>query len=89
MLWFLGLAARDGFVVDSYVDAAQGTMAKNAQGRETVASVSLRPDVVFSGAKLPSDSSVDRLHHEAHENCYLANSVLTKIHVEGSWRHVA
>jgi organic hydroperoxide reductase OsmC/OhrA len=89
MLWFLGLAARDGFVIDSYTDAALGQMGKNAEGEEVVTSVTLRPAVVFSGAKMPSDSTLDQLHHEAHESCYLANSVLTKIRVEGSWSHIA
>jgi organic hydroperoxide reductase OsmC/OhrA len=89
MLWFLDFAARHGFVVDSYTDAAQGQMEKNAEGKEVVTSVTLRPTIVFSGTKVPSDSTLDQLHHEAHENCYLANSVLTKIHVEGSWSHIA
>jgi organic hydroperoxide reductase OsmC/OhrA len=88
MLWFLDFAARHGFVVDSYADAALGQMGKNAEGKEVVISVTLRPHVLFSGDTAPSDSSLNQLHHEAHENCYLANSVLTKIHVEGSWSHI-
>jgi organic hydroperoxide reductase OsmC/OhrA len=87
MLWFLGLAARDGYVVDVYADSAQGEMMKNAEGKEAVARVTLRPAVVFSGDKAPSDASLERLHHEAHESCFLANSVKTEIHVRGSWSY--
>ena len=88
MLWFLSLAARDGYVVDSYIDAAQGEMEKNAAGKDAVTRVTLRPAVVFSGAQVPNDVSLMQLHHEAHESCFLASSVLTKIDVQGSWRHV-
>src|ERR1700733_5557473 len=55
MLWFLGLAARDGYVVDVYDDSAQGEMMKNAEGKEMVARVTLRPAIVFSGDKAPND----------------------------------
>lgn len=86
MLWFLGLAARDGYLVDSYVDSALGDMEKNGEGKEAITRVTLRPDVVFSGSKVPDDAAVSALHHEAHESCFLANSVKTRIVVEGSWR---
>jgi len=87
MLWFLSFAARDGYLVDRYADAASGEMAKNADGREAVTRVTLRPAVTFSGALVPDDGAVARLHHEAHESCFLANSVKTVIEIEGSWRH--
>lgn len=89
MLWFLDFAARDGFVVDSYDDAAQGRMEKNTEGKEAVASVTLRPNVVFSGEKVPSNASLAKLHHESHESCYLASSVMTKIYIEGAWSQIA
>lgn len=88
MLWFLGLAARDGYRVDSYTDTAAGTMSKNAAGKEAVTSVLLHPVIVFSGDKVPDDGTVAALHHEAHESCFLANSVLTTIKVAGNWRHL-
>lgn len=87
MLWFLGLAARDGYVVDSYADAVHGEMARNAQGQEAITCVTLRPVVIFSGSKIPDDASLDRLHHAAHTRCFLANSVKTLILIEGSWQH--
>jgi organic hydroperoxide reductase OsmC/OhrA len=82
MLFFLHLAARDGYVVDAYDDAALGTMRRDG-GREWLGRVVLRPHVVFGGATRPSSDAVDALHHEAHERCYIANSVRTEVVVEG------
>jgi organic hydroperoxide reductase OsmC/OhrA len=87
MLWFLGLAARDGYVVDRYRDAARGDMQKNDEGKDAITCVTLQPAVEFSGANVPTDSIVQQLHHEAHESCFLANSVKTEILVQGSWHH--
>ncbi len=85
MLWFLGLAAQAGYVVDAYVDAALGVLGACADGRESITRVTLRPAVVFSGTKLPDAAGVERLHHEAHERCFLANSVKTQIDIQGTW----
>ncbi|HEY1148959.1 MAG TPA: OsmC family protein [Pseudoduganella sp.] len=85
MLWFLNLAAVEGFVVDSYVDQAEGLMARDEQGRDAVTVVTLKPTVTFSGEKAPTDAALERLHHAAHESCFLANSVKTRILVAGSW----
>ncbi|PLZ03812.1 peroxiredoxin [Burkholderia sp. WAC0059] len=87
MLWFLSIAAEDGYVVESYRDEAAGTMAKNGDGNEVVARVALRPQVRFSGPKMPDDAAFDDLHHRAHAACFLANSVKTVIDVEGNWTH--
>lgn len=85
MLWFLGLAAGEGYMVDRYSDAAAGTMARDAQGRQWLAQVVLNPAVVFSGGLVPTDASVDALHHAAHEKCFLANSVKSAITIAGRW----
>jgi organic hydroperoxide reductase OsmC/OhrA len=82
MLTFLHLAGRKGFVIDSYVDEAQGAMAKNDKGKYWVNSVTLRPRIVWSGAKLPDQAALDDLHHHAHEECFIANSVLTEVRIE-------
>jgi organic hydroperoxide reductase OsmC/OhrA len=79
MLWFLSIAARRGFCVDSYSDDAQGGMARNAAGKIAMTEVTLRPNAAFSGAKLPTREQIDELHHQAHEECYIANSVATEI----------
>lgn len=85
MLWFLGLAAHAGYVVDAYVDAAQGVLEKCADAKQRITRVTLRPAVVFSGAKRPDAAHVQQLHHDAHEQCFIANSVTTQIEVQGSW----
>ena len=82
MLTFLYLAQKGGYVVDSYEDKAVGVMTKNERGKLFVSRVALRPRIVFSGAKQPSAAQLDELHHHAHEECYIANSVLTEVVVE-------
>ena len=57
-------------------------MTKNERGKLFVSQVTLRPRIVFSGAKRPSDAELVELHHHAHEECYIANSVLTEVVVE-------
>ena len=79
MLWFLSIAAKRKFVVDSYRDAAVGVMTRNEQGKMAMTRVTLRPDVVFSGAHLPTRDELTQLHHKAHEECYIANSVRTEV----------
>jgi organic hydroperoxide reductase OsmC/OhrA len=87
MLTFLHRAAKSGFVVDSYQDLAVGVMEADARGRKSVTSVRLAPAITFSGPDRPSDAIVGRLHHEAHEECYIANSVRSDITVAGTWRY--
>jgi len=82
MLWFLSIAAEAGFRVDQYLDDAVGTMGKNAAGKTAVTRVVLHPRVSFSGAKLPSRAQLDELHHKAHAECFIANSVTTDIRCE-------
>lgn len=85
MLWFLDFAARAGHVVDTYLDAAHGALQKCADGKPRITHVTLRPTVVFSGGNLPDGAGVDKLHHEAHAHCFLANSVTTQIEIQGTW----
>lgn len=79
MLFFLSFAAMQGFRIDSYEDEAVGEMSKNAKGRLYFAKVTLHPDIVFSGDKRPTDSDVEALHHRAHDECFIASSVLTEV----------
>ena len=82
MLWFLGLAAKRGFLVDRYADAAVGVMARDPAGKLAMTVVTLRPAVVFSGAARPTREDVDALHHAAHEECFIASSVKTDVRCE-------
>jgi len=87
MLTFLWLAANDGFVVERYVDNAEGVMEDIGGGRQAVTRVTLKPEIAFSGAKPPSDAALADLHHRAHEQCYIANSVKTRVEVQGRFSH--
>ena len=82
MLTFLLLAAAKKFIVDSYVDEAVGTLAKNARGRFAMTEVTLRPKVVFAGEHRPGADLLNELHHKAHEECFIANSVTTNVKCE-------
>jgi organic hydroperoxide reductase OsmC/OhrA len=82
MLWFLSLAAQQGIVIDSYRDEAVGVMAKNAEGKLAMTEVTLRPAVEFSGERRPSADEIDKLHLEAHERCFIANSVKSEVRCE-------
>ena len=86
MLWFLALAAKAGFSVTRYADAAVGTMEKNAQGRVAITRVRLRPDVAFSGERQPDNARTLQLHHDAHDACFIANSVKSEVVVEPVFR---
>jgi organic hydroperoxide reductase OsmC/OhrA len=79
MLTFLWLASKAGFVIDRYEDAAVGRMSKNDHGVLWVSQVDLHPTIVYSDPRQPTPDEVARLHHQAHEQCFIANSVRTQI----------
>lgn len=81
MLSFLWVAHKAGYAVDSYVDSAEGEMGRIAPGRMAITRIALRPRIAFAGAA-PDAEMLERLHHEAHEACFIANSLKTEIAVE-------
>jgi organic hydroperoxide reductase OsmC/OhrA len=82
MLSFLYLAAKQGFVVDRYADEAEGVMGKNAENKLALLSVTLHPKVTCSGSRIPTEDDLHSLHHQAHEECFIANSVKTEVRCE-------
>lgn len=82
MLFFLSVAANRRYVVDSYVDNAVGIMEKDDDGNISMTKVTLRPKVEFSGDKKPTMEQLEKMHHQSHKQCFLANSVKTKIVTE-------
>jgi organic hydroperoxide reductase OsmC/OhrA len=82
MLWFLTMAVKRKFCVDRYFDAATGVMEKNAEGKMAMTVVTLRPEVTFSGENLPTREQIAHMHHRAHEECFIANSVKTDVRCE-------
>ena len=81
MLWFLSVAAREGFVVDTYSDKAVGRMGRNGEGKLAMLEVLLRPETTFSG-RMPTNDQIHALHNEAHDSCFLASSVKTDVRCE-------
>lgn len=79
MLFFLSLAATRRYVVDSYTDAAIGYMEKRDDGKNWMAKVILEPKVSFGGERVPTAEELEKLHHRAHELCFIANSVRTEV----------
>jgi organic hydroperoxide reductase OsmC/OhrA len=81
MLWFLSLAQNAGLEVLSYADRAEGEMGRVGSGRMAVTRITLRPTIIFAGLK-PDPAELDRLHDQAHEKCFIANSLKTEILIE-------
>jgi organic hydroperoxide reductase OsmC/OhrA len=82
MLTYLYLAGRQGFIIDEYIDEAVGHMTKNEKGIPWISSVTLHPKISYSGEKIPAPADIEKLHHMAHEQCFIANSVKTEVTVQ-------
>jgi organic hydroperoxide reductase OsmC/OhrA len=82
MLTFLAVAAKKQFVVDQYSDHSVGVLEKNRKGKLAITRVTLRPRVIFGGPTLPTPEQITALHEQAHNECFVANSVLTDVTVE-------
>lgn len=82
MLLFLSIAAKRRFIVDSYTDNAVGTMERDADGKLSITKVNLRPEIVFSGEKQPTTEQLTKMHHQSHDQCFIANSVKTEVITE-------
>ncbi len=82
MLFFLSIAAKRKYVIDSYIDNAVGTMEKDSDGKISMTKVILKPQVTFSGDKQPTIDQLEKMHHQAHEQCFIANSVKTEVITE-------
>lgn len=81
MLTFLSLAAPKGIGIESYIDKAIGVMEK-VDGKLVISRVDLDPTIVYAGEQ-PTTAMQAELHHSAHEECFIANSVKTEVRVVG------
>jgi len=79
MLFFLSIAAKRGFTVESYRDEAIGVLGKRESGKTMMTRVTLRPDVRFTGDNRPTPDDVRAIHHTAHDECFIARSVKTEV----------
>ena len=82
MLFFLSIAAKKKFIVNEYVDHAIGLMEKNEDGKMAMTKVTLRPRISFFGTSRPDRSQLEKIHHLAHDQCFIANSVKTQVVTE-------
>jgi organic hydroperoxide reductase OsmC/OhrA len=78
MLTFLHVARLAGFTVAGYRDHAEGWVETIAPGRQAVTKVTLHPEIDWAGAA-PDQAKLNQMHHEAHEGCFIANSVKTDV----------
>jgi organic hydroperoxide reductase OsmC/OhrA len=81
MLFFLAFAAKAGFIVDRYRDAAVGVLGRDESGKTSMTLVTLRPAVSFGG-ETPDAAALTDLHHRAHAACYIANSIRAEVRIE-------
>ena len=82
MLCFLYVAAQRGFLVESYRDTAIGVLGKHPSGKIGITRVTLRPQVEFGGERRPTPAEAEAMHHAAHDECYIASSVVTDVRCE-------
>ena len=81
MLWFLSLAQAAGLEVASYADRAEAELGRVGPGRLAITRITFRPRIAFAGAA-PEPAALEKLHHEAHERCFIANSLKCEIVIE-------
>jgi organic hydroperoxide reductase OsmC/OhrA len=84
MLFFLSIAAKRGFIVDSYIDRAYAVMEKGGDGKVAMTRITLRPHIEFAGDRKPDATELHAIHHESHEQCFIANSLKSEIVVEAA-----
>jgi organic hydroperoxide reductase OsmC/OhrA len=82
MLFFLGIAAKQRFVVDAYIDDPLGIMEKGDDGKVWITKVTLRPKIEFSGDRQPTLEQIKKIHHQSHQLCFIANSVKAEVVIE-------
>lgn len=80
MLFFLSIAAKKGYVVNSYKDSAIGTLAMN-NNKYSITNVKLRPVIIFEGNCQPDRKAISEIHNESHDKCFIANSIKTHIEI--------
>jgi organic hydroperoxide reductase OsmC/OhrA len=78
MLSFLHVARLAGFVAATYRDHAEGVMETIAPGKQAMTKVVLHPKIEWTGTVFDKDK-LDHMHQEAHEACFIANSVKTEV----------
>lgn len=79
MLTFFAIASKSGYVIESYYDKASALLGKNDSQKISVTEIKLSPTIVFSGEKRPTTEELKAMHEKAHNNCFIAQSLKTKV----------
>jgi organic hydroperoxide reductase OsmC/OhrA len=84
MLWYLALCGKAGIEVRDYVDHAEGTMVEDADGGGHFTQVVLRPTITLAPGT--DEAAADAIHHDAHEKCFISQSVTCAVTVEATYQ---
>jgi len=85
MLFFIAICSKKRLVVQEYVDHASAYLEKNEQEELIISRVILRPRVTFAEGVDIERQAIEKIHHQSHERCFLAKSVLSQVIVEPVW----
>ncbi len=79
---FLPIASKSRHIVSSYEDNAIASLVNNVEGKMVVTKIELYPKVTFEGDKIPDLDTLVDLHVKAHKNCFIANSIKSKVIIQ-------
>jgi len=82
MLTFLAIASMKKYTIEIYEDEAVAILEKNEKSRMAVTKLYLSPKITFTGDNVPDKTIINKMHHRAHTECFISNSVLTEIIIE-------
>ena len=82
MLTFLAIASRRGWTLDSYIDSADGVLEKGLSGKLWLSKITLQPKIVWANGVKVDLEILRGLHKEAHDNCFIANSIKSEVVIE-------
>lgn len=81
MLTFFAIASKTGHIIESYSDKPVALLGKNDSNKISVTEITLSPTIVFSGEKIPTSEQLKSMHEKAHHNCFIAQSIKTKVNI--------
>ncbi|TYP99429.1 organic hydroperoxide reductase OsmC/OhrA [Tenacibaculum adriaticum] len=81
MLFFLSIVSSKKYTIESYEDTVEGIMQKNDNGKISMSEITLNPKTKFSSTNIPSVKEITDMHQLAHSQCYIANSLNSKINI--------
>ena len=82
LLFFIAICSKKRLILEHYQDNATAYLEKNAEGELVISKVLLRPEVRFAQGVEVAWEAIEKIHHQAHERCFLARSVRSEIIIE-------